>query len=615
MVLLLGAALSAESIVSKKKQSLSWSQNFSYKASLFSSAAEGSALSIDYTNTKDSYHKCKLYAKTPSWTTLGAGTAQGALLENGELVPLAASGTIVYTLTEAEAAALRKYGMAMNGYGMTVSAIRLSPAAGGGQQQSSGAQRRVVYEGGYDLGNWSFVSIGAEQFSSLEEGSALSVTTGPSPSSAENPAYLNIKLYSGTWRSLSTGTVGGDASKRGDVIVPHGVSGSFSYTLDGAEAAAVRADGLIVQGYAMTVQRLEILPPGSAASRSSPASGGAPVSAGQPGGAGTAAAKPAESPRAAPAPAAQASAATPFGRHGALHVSGAALCDAHNEPCQLYGMSTHGLNFGKDFSRYVNREAFATLRDDWNTNCIRLVLYPRDYNGWCNGGNQKELMQIVCDGIDYATELGMYVIVDWHVHNYRPLETKAQAKAFLSAVSEKYASYGNVLYEICNEPTGSPWKTAIKPYAEEIIPVIRSHAPDAVIIVGTDTWSQDIEGPLSDPLSFRNVMYTFHFYAQSHTDSFRRRVESAVQKGLPVFVTEFGTCDASGNGGFNAAQTRLWFDLLAKYNISHCNWSLSNKSETASVLNAWCGKTSSWSESDLTESGRLIRSHFRSLRP
>ena len=110
-------------------------------------------------------------------------------------------------------------------------------------------------------------------------------------------------------------------------------------------------------------------------------------------------------------------------------------------------------------------------------------------------------------------------------------------------------------------------------------------------------------------------MYTFHFYAQSHTDSFRRRVESAVQKGLPVFVTEFGTCDASGNGGFNAAQTRLWFDLLAKYNISHCNWSLSNKSETASVLNAWCGKTSSWSESDLTESGRLIRSHFRSLRP
>ncbi|MBR1615120.1 MAG: glycoside hydrolase family 5 protein, partial [Treponema sp.] len=175
-------------------------------------------------------------------------------------------------------------------------------------------------------------------------------------------------------------------------------------------------------------------------------------------------------------------------------------------------------------------------------------------------------------------------------------------------------NYGNVLYEICNEPTGSPWASAIKPYAEKVIPAIRQHAPDAVIIVGTNTWSQDIEEPLSNPLSFKNVMYSFHFYASTHRDSFRNRVESAVNKGLPIFITEFGTCDSSGNGGFNSSESEKWFSLCEKYNISHMNWSLSNKGETASAIQSWCQKTSAWSDSDLTESGKLVKKHFKNLK-
>ena len=210
----------------------------------------------------------------------------------------------------------------------------------------------------------------------------------------------------------------------------------------------------------------------------------------------------------------------------------------------------------------------------------------------------------------------MYVLVDWHVHNYNPQETKAEAKTFLAEIAKEYANYGNVLYEICNEPTGSPWASAIKPYAEEVIPVIRQYARDAVIIVGTNTWSQDVEEAKNNPLSvekYGNIMYTFHFYANSHKDDFRNRVENAIKGGLPVFITEFGTCDASGNGGFNADESQKWFDLCAKYSISHLNWSLSNKGETASAIQSWCNKTSGWSESELTESGKLVRNHFKTL--
>ena len=170
-----------------------------------------------------------------------------------------------------------------------------------------------------------------------------------------------------------------------------------------------------------------------------------------------------------------------------------------------------------------------------------------------------------------------------------------------------------MLYEICNEPTNSPWNTEIKPYAEKVIPVIRKNAPNAVVLVGTDTWSQDIEGPLSNPLSYKNVMYVFHFYANTHKDSYRTRVENAIKKGLPIFITEFGTCDASGNGGFNSAESKKWFELCKKYSISHMNWSLSNKTETASAISSSCSKTGGWIYSDLTQSGKLIYDHFRSL--
>ena len=71
----------------------------------------------------------------------------------------------------------------------------------------------------------------------------------------------------------------------------------------------------------------------------------------------------------------------------------------------------------------------------------------------------------------------------------------------------------------------------------------------------------------ADKLNFKNVMYTFHFYASTHTQSMRTRVENAVSKGMPVFITEFGTCDASGNGGFNKTESEAWFALLKKYNI------------------------------------------------
>lgn len=301
---------------------------------------------------------------------------------------------------------------------------------------------------------------------------------------------------------------------------------------------------------------------------------------------------------------------TPVSQHGQLSVKNGQLVDKSGKGYQLRGMSTHGLTW---FPEFVNESAFKTLRDDWNTNVVRLAMYVDEWgNGQCYMGNKSGSLELLEKGVDICIKLDMYVIIDWHVLNSGdPSKYTNEAKSFFETVSKRYAKYPNVIYEICNEPNGgASWSGNIKPYAEKIIPVIRKNAPNSVIIVGTPTWSQEIDKPLSDPLNYKNVMYAFHFYAATHA-GLRSNVENCVAQGLPVFVSEFGTCDASGGGANDFNETQKWLSYFDKQGISYCNWSICNKDETCSVLRPGTSANGNWSESDLTENGKWIRNWLR----
>lgn len=301
---------------------------------------------------------------------------------------------------------------------------------------------------------------------------------------------------------------------------------------------------------------------------------------------------------------------TPVSQHGQLSVKNGQLVDKSGKGYQLRGMSTHGLTW---FPEFVNESAFKTLRDDWNTNVVRLAMYVDEWgNGQCYMGNKSGSLELLEKGVDICIKLDMYVIIDWHVLNPGdPSKYTNEAKSFFETVSKRYAKYPNVIYEICNEPNGgASWSGNIKPYAEKIIPVIRKNAPNSVIIVGTPTWSQEIDKPLSDPLNYKNVMYAFHFYAATHA-GLRSNVENCVAQGLPVFVSEFGTCDASGGGANDFNETQKWLSYFDKQGISYCNWSICNKDETCSVLRPGTSANGNWSESNLTENGKWMRNWFR----
>ena len=251
----------------------------------------------------------------------------------------------------------------------------------------------------------------------------------------------------------------------------------------------------------------------------------------------------------------------PLQAHGALCVKGTQLVDKTGKPFQLRGVSTHGLNW---FPEYVNAYAFASMKNDWKINCVRLAMYTAEGDSYCEGGNKENLKNIVSQGVEYATDLGLYVIIDWHVlHDLDPNKYKADALAFFDEMSAKYADYDNVIYEICNEPNGGTSWDQIKSYANEVIPVIKKNNPDAVIVVGTPNWSQDVDIAAKDPITgYDNIMYTIHFYADTHRDDLRAKMKTALDAGLPVFCTEFGICDASGAGANNMTEGNAWIRAM-----------------------------------------------------
>jgi endoglucanase len=299
-------------------------------------------------------------------------------------------------------------------------------------------------------------------------------------------------------------------------------------------------------------------------------------------------------------------AATPYGSNGQLSVSGSKIVNAKGKTFVIKGVSTHGLSW---YPEYVTKASFKSLRDDWGVNTVRLALYTAEYNGYCTGGNQTQLKKLIDNGVQYATDLGMYVIIDWHIlSDGNPLTYKSQSLKFFKEIAKKYASYGNVLYEICNEPNGSggSWKN-IKSYAASVIKTIRSVNAKAIIIVGTPTWSQDVDTAAADPITgYKNIAYAFHFYAGTHKDSLRSKLESAIKKGLPVLVTEFGISEASGNGTANTSEGNKWIKLLDQYSVGRVAWNLSNKNETSALLKSSCTKKSGWSYSDLSASGKWL---------
>ncbi|WP_255308326.1 glycoside hydrolase family 5 protein [Streptomyces marincola] len=313
-----------------------------------------------------------------------------------------------------------------------------------------------------------------------------------------------------------------------------------------------------------------------------------------------------------PAGAAGAAGATPAAgpaqSHGALHVCGTTLCGEDGQPVQLRGMSTHGTQW---YAQCVTDASLDVLADDWGADVLRVSTYVQE-GGYAT--NPQHFTDLASRVIDQATERGMYVIVDWHMLTPGdPNANTALAERFFTEITRRHGHQDNLIYEIANEPNGVSWQS-IKSYAERIIPVVRAGAPDAVVLVGTRGWSSlgvsdgsDESEIVADPVDAENIMYTFHFYAASHGDWYRSTLARAADR-LPIFVTEFGTQQYTGDGPNDFASAQQYIDLMAEKNISWTNWNYSDDFRSGAVFEPGTCANGSWADpGSLKDAGEWIR--------
>jgi endoglucanase len=294
---------------------------------------------------------------------------------------------------------------------------------------------------------------------------------------------------------------------------------------------------------------------------------------------------------------------TPVNYYGQLKVSGNRITGKGDSAIQLRGMSFF---WSQWMGKYYNASVVKWLKDDWYCNVIRAAMAV-DNGGYLT--NPLIEKQKVFDLVDAAIANGLYVIIDWH--DSRATDHLLEAKNFFGEMAKKYGDKPNIIYEPFNEPLQVSWSAIIKPYHQAIIDTIRHYDSNNLIVCGTPTWSQDVDIAAKDTLVGSNIAYTLHFYSGTHKQSLRAKAKVALDKGIALFVTEYGTTEATGDGFVNQDETNLWYLFLDSNKLSSCNWSIADKAESSAALFSGSSPFGNWMNYQLTSSGNFVRQEIR----
>ncbi|MBO6075650.1 MAG: CIA30 family protein [Fibrobacter sp.] len=279
----------------------------------------------------------------------------------------------------------------------------------------------------------------------------------------------------------------------------------------------------------------------------------------------------------------------PVSTYGELKANGGKLsgsCPEYaNKAVQVKGMSlfwSSGNTYSTDFysEKGINR-----LVDDMGVEVVRFALGAADekFNSsgrsYTTGGEgfQKALLKSV---VNAAVDKDIYVIIDWHIESSDGFTS--DAVKFFEYAAQEYGQYNNVIFEIWNEPTGG--MDAVKQHADQVIPVIRKYS-DNLILVGSPQWSSQPDACANAGISDKNYGCTLHFYAASHfMGGYDKAAEKAMQKGVPVFATEWGTVNANGDGQPDEGSSNQWIEWMANNGVSWTNWNASAMNETSAAF-------------------------------
>ncbi|PCK03629.1 MAG: hypothetical protein COA42_20415 [Alteromonadaceae bacterium] len=238
-------------------------------------------------------------------------------------------------------------------------------------------------------------------------------------------------------------------------------------------------------------------------------------------------------------------------------------------------MSLFWSNTGWGQEKWWNAATVDMLVDEWNIEMIRAAMGAEDGGGFIEDpfANRTRVETI----IEAAIARNIYVIIDWHSHHAE--DNVGASIDFFRDMAQRYGHHDNVIFEIYNEPLNTTSWNTVKSYAEQIVPVIREHS-DNLIIVGNPWWSQRVDEAAFNPVSGSNIAYALHFYVGSHGNGVRGFAQTALDAGAAVFASEWGIWPNGADDGMGRDD---WMNFLDQNKISSAYWAIADKDEPPSI--------------------------------
>ncbi|SFF55311.1 glycoside hydrolase family 5 protein [Thermoflexibacter ruber] len=273
-----------------------------------------------------------------------------------------------------------------------------------------------------------------------------------------------------------------------------------------------------------------------------------------------------------------------------ISVKGNKFVDASGKVMVFRGLNTSDPDKLAREGRW-GRSYFAEMRK-WGANIVRFPVHP---TAWKLQG-EKKYLELLNQGVQWATELGMYVIIDWHsIGNLRtemfqsPMyeTTKKETFEFWRTMSKHFKDNPTVaFFELFNEPTvyngqlgtcsWSQWKELM----EEAITIVRAHGCQAIPLVAGFNWAYDLTPVGKDPINAEGIAYVSHPYPMKREKPWEDKWTADwgfVAEKYPLILTEIGFCGAEEKGAhIPVISDESYGEAITKYckekGISYVVW-------------------------------------------